>query len=83
MKDKLTLIGLLFKDLMDSFKTYLEFEASYGKEWGKYKDGQLGRYPVNENFMNKNHGKTALKRKITFLRQELLNLEKRLDANEN
>ena len=32
----------------------------------------------NENYMNKNCGKYALKRKITMLRQELLNLEKML-----
>lgn len=31
---------------------------------------------LNKNFMNKNCGKYALKRKITLLRQELLNLEK-------
>jgi hypothetical protein len=30
--------------------------------------------------MNKNCGKTALKRKITLIRQELLNLEKMLDG---
>ena len=34
---------------------------------------------ANDNYMNKNHGKHALKRKITLLRQELLNLEKMLD----
>lgn len=28
------------------------------------------------NHMDKNHGKTAIKRKITLLRQELLNKEK-------
>ena len=33
----------------------------------------------SENYMNKNFGKTALKRKITYLRQELLNLERMLD----
>lgn len=31
------------------------------------------------NYMDKNHGKTAIKRKITLLRQELLNLERMLD----
>lgn len=30
-------------------------------------------------YMDKNHGKTAIKRKITLLRQELLNLERMLD----
>ena len=33
----------------------------------------------NANYMNRNHGKYALKRKIIMLRQELLNLEKMLD----
>ena len=32
------------------------------------------------NYMNKNHGKTALKRKITLLRQELLNLEQMIES---
>lgn len=31
------------------------------------------------NYMDKNHGKIAIKRKITLLRQELLNLERMLD----
>lgn len=31
------------------------------------------------NYMDKNHGKTAIKRKITLLRQELLNLERMID----
>lgn len=34
------------------------------------------------NFMDKNCGKTALKRKITMLRQELLNLEKMIDESD-
>lgn len=33
----------------------------------------------NANYGNKNHGKTAIKRKITMLRQELLNLERMID----
>lgn len=32
------------------------------------------------NYMNKNCGKYALKRKITLLRQELLNLEKMIES---
>lgn len=31
------------------------------------------------NYGDKNHGKTAIKRKITLLRQELLNLERMID----
>ena len=33
----------------------------------------------NKNYMNKNCGKVALKRKITLIRQELLNLEKMIE----
>lgn len=33
----------------------------------------------NKNYMNRNCGKYALKRKITSLRQELLNLERMLE----
>lgn len=32
------------------------------------------------NYMNKNCGKYALKRKITLIRQELLNLEKMIES---
>lgn len=69
MKEKLTFIELLFKDLIKNAKIYhVNVEKSKG----------LGNY-FTENYMNKNHGKVALKRKITFLRQELLNLERMLD----
>lgn len=34
---------------------------------------------LNKNYQNKNCGKYALKRKITMIRQELLNLEKLID----
>ena len=34
----------------------------------------------SKNYMNKNCGKVALKRKITLLRQELLNLEKMIEG---
>lgn len=33
----------------------------------------------NANYGNKNHSKTAIKRKITLLRQELLNLERMIE----
>lgn len=42
------------------------------------KEAEAQKYWQNENYMNKNCGKHALKRKITMLRQELLNLEKML-----
>ena len=34
---------------------------------------------LNANYMDKNHSKTALKRKIIMLRQELLNLERMIE----
>ena len=69
MKEKLTFIELLFKDLLKNVKIHIanaeEAQKTYKFCW--------------ENFMNKNHGKTVLKRKIIYLRQELLNLERMLD----
>ena len=69
MKEKLTFVELLFKDLLKNFKIYMKNEENADKN---------GHYPW-ANYMNKNHGKVALKRKITYLRQELLNLERMLD----
>jgi hypothetical protein len=69
MKEKLTFVEFLFKDLLTNAKTYIKNEEGANKHGG---------YPW-ANYMNKNHGKCALKRKITYLRQELLNLERMLD----
>lgn len=52
---------------------------SCAKEHAKNKKASDSRY-FNKNFMNKNCSKTVLKRKITLLRQELLNLEKMLES---
>jgi hypothetical protein len=79
MKEKLTLIELLFKDLLKNFTEYLGYKKVYEKEWKDHLEGRTDYYPYDGNYMNKNHGKVALKRKITFLRQELLNLERMLD----
>jgi hypothetical protein len=70
MKEKLTFIEFLFKDLLKNSKIYVENEAKAEKKlaW------------ASENYMNKNHGKIALKRKIIYLRQELLNLERMIDS---
>lgn len=81
MKEKLTFIELLFKDLLKNFKIYAENKENREKEWRKYKEGKCPCRPSNRNDMNKNHGKIALKRKITYLRQELLNLEKMMDGD--
>lgn len=82
MKEKLIFIEFMFKDLMENFKIHVGFKEIYEEEKKKHMKGELSYWPYNSNFMNKNHGKVALKRKITFLRQELLNLEKMLEDTE-
>lgn len=47
------------------------------KEYMKNEKENTGYF--NKNYMNKNCGKYALKRKITMIRQELLNLEKMIE----
>jgi hypothetical protein len=71
MKEKLNFIEFLFKDLLKNAKIHVKNEENT-KGAGNF---------FSENYMNKNHGKTALKRKITYLRQELLNLERMLDGD--
>jgi len=63
VSDQVQLVTLLFKNLRESV---MFFGATGGYSYG------------NGNWMDKNHGKTAIKRKITLLRQELLNLERML-----
>ena len=79
MKEKLKLIELLFKDLLKNTEIHSEHKETYEKEWKKYREGKVPRCPSDLNYMDKNHGKVALKRKITLIRQELLNLERMLD----
>lgn len=67
MKKQLEFVKMLFANLAEEMAIHIEI---------KEKDGDMY---FNDNYMNKNHGKHALKRKITLLRQELLNLEKMLD----
>lgn len=69
MTEKLNFIQLLFNDLVRNAKIHIK-NAEKAKSAGNY---------FSANYMNKNHGKVALKRKITYLRQELLNLERMLD----
>lgn len=64
MKDQMQLITLLHKNLRESVFFYAENVKTH------YYDQVCG---------NKNHGKYAIKRKITMLRQELLNLERMID----
>lgn len=66
MKKQLEFVKMLFNNLAEEMAVHIKIRE---------KDGRWS----TENYMNKNHGKYALKRKITMLRQELLNLEKMLD----
>ena len=79
MKEKLTFIEFLFKDLLKNFKIHAENKENREKEIKRFRDGKRSNYPYDFNYMNKDYGKVALKRKITYLRQELLNLERMLD----
>lgn len=64
MKEHLKFIEALSKTLFENVRVHIDNEEKKN---------------CFANLMNKNHGKTALKRKITLLRQELLNLERMID----
>ena len=64
MNKQIQFVVLLFNDLRESVALF-------------YTNG--GHSVGNGNWMDKNHGKTAIKRKITMLRNELLNLERMID----
>lgn len=72
MKEKLNFIEFLFNDLLKNAKIHIKNKEDYEKLPQKH-------YWENGNYGNKNYGKVALKRKIIYLRQELLNLERMLD----
>lgn len=64
MKKQLQFVTLLFENLKVDATLFLA----------------NGGFRINGgNWMDKNHGKYALKRKITMLRQELLNLERMIE----
>lgn len=63
MKKQLQFVEYLFDDVRRNAEQYLE------------KTSKAGSYGV---YMNGDYSKTALKRKITYLRRELLNLERML-----
>lgn len=68
MENQLKFVESLFENFLNNMKKHIKIKKeSGGGYWTK-------------NYMNKDHGKVALKRKITLLRQELLNLEKMLDS---
>lgn len=66
MDNQLRFVKYLFEDLMKNFEVHIENHKKGTVYWSK-------------NFMNRNCGKYVLKRKITMIRQELLNLERMLD----
>lgn len=71
LKSQLAFVESLFHNFRLSAQQYIKNE----EETDKKKD----RWAISGNYMNKNCGKYALKRKITLIRQELLNLEKMID----
>lgn len=71
LKAQVSFVEALFINFMLSVKEYIKNE--------KEAETQTTRFYENKNYMNKNCGKYALKRKITLIRQELLNLEKLIE----
>lgn len=71
LKSQVDFVEALFINFMLSVKEYMKNE--------KEVETQTTRFYENKNYMNKNCGKYALKRKITLIRQELLNLEKMIE----
>lgn len=68
LKTQVDFVEALFTNFMLSMNEHMENRKAYP-------DGGW----CSKNYMNKNCGKIALKRKITLIRQELLNLERILD----
>lgn len=67
LKTQIDFVEALFINFMLSVKEHMEnIKNSKDTYWSK-------------NYMNRNCGKYALKRKITLIRQELLNLEKLIE----
>ena len=71
LKTQVDFVEALIINFMLSMKEHMENE--------KEKKDSKDRFYVGKNYMNKNCGKVALKRKITLIRQELLNLEKMIE----
>lgn len=71
LKAQVDFVDALFINFLLSVKEHIKHEIerkSSGDCWD-----------CGKNYMNKNCGKYALKRKITLIRQELLNLEKMIE----
>lgn len=71
LKAQVDFVDALFINFSLSIKEHMDNE--------KEAKTQATRFYDNKNYMNKNCGKVALKRKITMIRQELLNLEKMIE----
>lgn len=68
MDKQIKFIEMLYADLIKNTKHYAE----------AVKNDKRGYY-CSEAYMNKNCGKSVLKKKIIFLRQELMNLANMID----
>lgn len=64
----------IFADLITSIE---EYEKAEKKREERMK---TEKWCFSENYMNKDHGKYAIKRKIILLRQELMKYAKSLDG---
>lgn len=69
MEEKVKFITFLFEDLRKNMEKHMK----------NRKKSPENSYYCSESYGNKDHGKAALKRKITYLRQELLNLERMVE----
>ncbi len=67
MKKQIQLIELLTEKLVENTKEHIALKEAYTGNW------------FSKDYMSKNYGKTALKRQIVMLRQELLNLSDTID----
>ncbi len=67
IKAQMQFVKMLAEDLLNNAEENL-----------KNREKAQNRY-FDKNYMNKNCGVTVLKRKITFLRQELMNLKSMLE----
>ena len=72
MEEKINFIQMLYNDFMQNIYLYI-------KSVSESKENSSLYYWSPKHYMNKNYGKSVLKRKIILLRQELLNLEHLLD----
>lgn len=71
LKEQLKFVELLAWNLFNSFDQHIQNNEN--------QDPDRPAWYYGKNWMDKNCGKTAIKRKITTLRQELLNMERMLE----